>query len=56
MLADKYHVVAPDFPGYGASSAPQEVCAVLMTDVVQHTDVRMLKLRDDLGFALKAGT
>jgi pimeloyl-ACP methyl ester carboxylesterase len=34
MLADKYHVVAPDFPGYGASSAPPEVCAVLMTDVV----------------------
>src|SRR5712672_1246132 len=22
MLADKYHVVAPDFPGYGESSAP----------------------------------
>src|SRR5262249_39377641 len=22
MLADKYHVVAPDFPGYGQSSAP----------------------------------
>src|SRR5262249_28679054 len=22
MLADKYHVVAPDFPGYGASTAP----------------------------------
>src|ERR1043166_6787243 len=22
MLADNYHVVAPDFPGYGASSAP----------------------------------
>ena len=22
MLADKYHLVAPDFPGYGASSAP----------------------------------
>ena len=21
-LADKYHVVAPDFPGYGQSSAP----------------------------------
>jgi pimeloyl-ACP methyl ester carboxylesterase len=21
MLADKYHVVAPDFPGYGESSA-----------------------------------
>ena len=23
MLADKYHVVAPDFPGYGESSAPR---------------------------------
>src|SRR3989442_63438 len=22
MLADEYHVVAPDFPGYGESSAP----------------------------------
>ena len=22
MLANKYHVVAPDFPGYGESSAP----------------------------------
>jgi pimeloyl-ACP methyl ester carboxylesterase len=22
LLADKYHVVAPDFPGYGESSAP----------------------------------
>ena len=22
MLTDKYHVVAPDFPGYGESSAP----------------------------------
>jgi pimeloyl-ACP methyl ester carboxylesterase len=22
MLADKYHVVAPDFPGFGESSAP----------------------------------
>src|SRR5438874_9988396 len=22
MLADKYHVVAPDFPGYGETSAP----------------------------------
>jgi pimeloyl-ACP methyl ester carboxylesterase len=22
VLADKYHVVAPDFPGYGQSSAP----------------------------------
>ena len=22
LLADKYHVVAPDFPGYGFSSAP----------------------------------
>jgi pimeloyl-ACP methyl ester carboxylesterase len=22
MFADKYHVVAPDFPGYGESSAP----------------------------------
>ena len=22
MLADKYHVIAPDFPGYGESSAP----------------------------------
>ena len=22
MLADKYHVVAPDFPGYGESSTP----------------------------------
>src|SRR3954454_12512249 len=22
MLADRYHVVAPDFPGYGESSAP----------------------------------
>src|SRR5215468_6597373 len=22
ILADKYHVVAPDFPGYGESSAP----------------------------------
>ena len=22
VLADKYHVVAPDFPGYGESSAP----------------------------------
>jgi len=22
MLADKYHVAAPDFPGYGESSAP----------------------------------
>ena len=22
LLADKYHVVAPDFPGYGQSSAP----------------------------------
>jgi pimeloyl-ACP methyl ester carboxylesterase len=22
MLADKWHVVAPDFPGYGESSAP----------------------------------
>ena len=22
MLADKYHVVVPDFPGYGESSAP----------------------------------
>src|SRR5215467_7195575 len=22
MLADKYHAVAPDFPGYGESSAP----------------------------------
>src|SRR5712672_1958029 len=22
-LADKYHVVAPDFPGYGQSSAPK---------------------------------
>src|SRR4051812_15592506 len=22
MLADKYHVVAPDFPGYGQSAAP----------------------------------
>src|ERR1700750_1694762 len=22
VLADKYHIVAPDFPGYGESSAP----------------------------------
>src|SRR6185437_9595813 len=22
ILADKYHVIAPDFPGYGESSAP----------------------------------
>src|SRR3954470_25042251 len=22
MLADEYHVIAPDFPGYGESSAP----------------------------------
>ena len=27
-----------------------------MTDVVQHADVRMLKLRNDFGFALEAGT
>jgi pimeloyl-ACP methyl ester carboxylesterase len=25
MLADKYHVVAPDFPGYGESSAPSAI-------------------------------
>src|SRR5207249_7827722 len=24
MLADKYHVVAPDFPGYGETSAPSD--------------------------------
>ena len=24
MLANKYHVVAPDFPGYGESSAPSD--------------------------------
>ena len=39
-LADKFHVVAPDFPGYGQSSAPPvdkfEYTYAQFTDVMEH--------------------
>jgi pimeloyl-ACP methyl ester carboxylesterase len=31
-LADRYHVVAPDFPGYGESSAPSVNVSTIPTN------------------------
>jgi hypothetical protein len=46
MLADKYHVVAPDFPGYGESSAPSVNDYRLFLRTVSDCDRKVHRKRD----------
>jgi pimeloyl-ACP methyl ester carboxylesterase len=49
LLADKYHLIAPDYPGFGNSAAPDHTkfdysfghYAVLMDDLLQHLKVSL---------------